>query len=580
MRNRLTPTVSALFLAASLSAAHAEPIATVPPADLILMNARIETAGGAADALAIRGGLIAAIGASKDVAAMAGPATRQIDLGGATVLPGLHDLHVHPVFAGISAKECSIPQGSSLKETQKIVKTCVDRAKPAGWITGGQWDVPALGQMPNRAMLDAVAPDNPVLLWDTSAHSSWANSRALALIGITRDTPNPKLGIIERDAAGEPTGVLREAAAEMAASRVPKHSEADAQSALAWGVNEMLSYGITSFTEAAVGFSTGARNELEAYAALADAGILKQRVRLCLVWAPGDKDAETLIAARNFYSRNRLTADCVKIFLDGVPTDSHTAAMLEPYQGTVAGRDDAASRKGVLSVPQAVLNEAVTRFDRMGLTVKFHAAGDAAVRAGLDAIAAARKHNGFGPQMHNVGHCTFVAKDDIARARAIGATFEVSPYLWGPTPINDSITAAVGPQIIKRVWPVREMIDSGALVVPGSDWSVVPSVNPWPAIETLVTREKPGGSAESFGKGEGISLREALELFTVNSAREEGTANTLGRLEAGMYADFIVVDQDPSSVPIKQVHATKVKMTFIGGEKVFDAATPPTTKAR
>jgi hypothetical protein len=547
---------------------------------LILKNARIGTASGAADALAIRGGLIAAIGASKDVAAMTGPKTRQIDLGGATVLPGLHDLHVHPVFAGISAKECSIPQGSSLKETQKVVKGCVDRAKPAGWITGGQWDVPALGQMPTRAMLDAVAPDNPVLLWDTSAHSSWANSRALALIGITRVTPNPKLGIIERDGAGEPTGILREAAAEMAAARVPKHTEADAQSALAWGVNEMLSFGITSFTEAAVGFSTGAQNELNAYAALADAGILKQRVRLCLVWAPGDKEAEALIAARNEYARSRMSTDCVKIFLDGVPTDSHTAAMLEPYKGTVAGRDDAASRTGVLSVPQAVLNEAVTRFDRMGLTVKFHAAGDAAVRAGLDAIAAARKQNGFGPQMHNVGHCTFVAKEDIARARGIGATFEVSPYLWGPTPINDSIAAAVGPQIIKRVWPVREMIDSGALVVPGSDWSVVPSVNPWPAIETLVTREKPGGSAESFGKAEAISLREALEMFTVNSAREEGTASTLGRIEPGMFADLIVIDRDPSSVPIKQVHATKVKMTFIAGERVFDAATPPTTRAQ
>jgi predicted amidohydrolase YtcJ len=568
------------LMAVSVSPARAQSAAAELPADLILKNARIETAAGAADAMAIRGGLIAAIGTSRDLATMAGPKTQQIDLGGATVLPGLHDLHVHPVFAGISAKECSIPQGSTLKETQKVVKACVERAKPAGWITGGQWDVSALGQMPDRAMLDAVAPDNPVLLWDTSAHSSWANSRALALIGITRDTPNPKLGIIERDAAGEPTGVLREAAAEIAAKRVPKHTEADAQSALAWGVNEMLSFGITSFTEAAVGFSTGARNELAAYTALADAGILKQRVRLCLVWAPGDKDAEALIAMRNVYARARLSPDCVKIFLDGVPTDSHTAAMLEPYKGTVAGRDDAASRMGLLSVPQAVLNEAVTRFDRMGLTVKFHAAGDAAVRAGIDAIAAARRRNGFGPQMHNVGHCTFVAKADIARARGIGATFEVSPYLWGPTPINDSIASAVGPQVIKRVWPVREMIDSGALVVPGSDWSVVPSVNPWPAIETLVTRERPGGSAESFGKAEAISLREALELFTVNSAREEGTASTLGRLDPGMVADFIVIDQDPLSVPIRQVHATKVKMTFIAGEKVFDAATPPATRVQ
>ena len=147
-----------------------------------------------------------------------------------------------------------------------------------------------------------------------------------------------------------------------------------------------------------------------------------------------------------------------------------------------------------------MLNAAVTRFDRMGLTVKFHAAGDAAVHEGLDAIAAARKANGFSGLMHNVGHCTFVAKADIARARAIGATFEVSPYLWGPSPINDSITQAVGPHLIARVWPVREMLEARALVVPGSDWSVVPSVNPWIAIESLVTRERPGGSPDSLAR--------------------------------------------------------------------------------
>jgi predicted amidohydrolase YtcJ len=246
--------------------------------------------------------------------------------------------------------------------------------------------------------------------------------------------------------------------------------------------------------------------------------------------------------------------------------------MLEPYAGTVPGRNDEASRFGLLQVKQDVLDAAVTRFDRMGLTVKFHAAGDAAVRAGLSAIAAARKSNGFSAQMHNVGHCTFVAKDDIARARGIGATFEVSPYLWGPTPINDDITAAVGPETIKRVWPVREMLDGGALVVPGSDWSVVPSVNPWIGIETLVTREKPGGSPNSFGKGEAIGLAEAFKIFTENSAAEEGASDKVGRIEPGMLADVIVVDRNPFEIPITQVHATKVKMTFIAGEKVYDSA--------
>jgi len=174
--------------------------------------------------------------------------------------------------------------------------------------------------------------------------------------------------------------------------------------------------------------------------------------------------------------------------------------------------------------------------------------------------------------MHNVGHCTFVSKEDIARARGIEATFEVSPYLWGPTPINDSISAAVGPELIKRVWPVREMLDSGALVVPGSDWSVVPSVNPWVGIETLVTREVPGGSIRSFGKAEAISVAEAMDLFTANAARQERTANRLGRLDVGMLADMIVVDQDPYRVPPARLHDTHVRMTFIDGEKVYDAS--------
>jgi predicted amidohydrolase YtcJ len=550
------------------------------PVDLLMINGHIKTATGWSEALAIDKGVIVALGTGKELAPLADRNTRVLDLGGDTVLPGLHDLHVHPIFAGISAKDCLIAQGSSLKETQRTVKACVAKAQPHVWITGGQWDASALGRVPNRALLDAVAPDNPVLLWDTSAHSSWANSKALTLIGITRRTPDPAHGIIERDASGEPTGVLREAAADMAATHIPKHSLADAEAALAWSTQEMLSFGITSFTEAAVGFSTGAENELEAYTALSDAGNLKQRVRLCLVWTPGDAKSEALIAARNVHARGRMSVDCVKIFLDGVPTDSHTAALLEDYQGAAGTRADEASRRGLLLIPQDVLNEAVTRFDKMGLTVKFHAAGDAAVREGLNAIEAARKANGFGPQMHNVGHCTFVAPEDIARARAIEATFEVSPYLWGPTPINDSISAAVGPKLIERVWPVREMIDSGALVVPGSDWSVVPSVNPWIAIETLVTREKPGGSAESFGKAEAISLAEALDLFTVNASRQEAMASRVGRIAPGMLADVIVVDRNPFDVPIRQVHAIKVKKTFIGGEQVFDAAgTAPSATA-
>jgi predicted amidohydrolase YtcJ len=546
----------------------------LPPqaADLALVGGHIKTPAGWADSMAVRHGVIVAVGDAESVRAWRGPNTQEVDLHGGTVLPGLHDVHVHPLFGGILQRQCRIPQGSPLAVLQKLVKDCAEKSPGDQWVTGGQWDAPALGSPMHRAQLDAVTGAHPALLDDTSGHSAWANSRALVVAGVTKKRVNPPGGIIERDAKGEPTGVLRESAIDLVRRQVPKPTAAEVRSALAGSLEQMLAVGITSYTEAAVGFVAGSELELDAYAALAEAGQIKQRATLCLTWAPGDEGADKFIARRNLYAIGRVRPDCVKIFLDGVPTEGHTAAMLEPYADQVAGRQDEASRFGMLLVKPEMLNAAVTRFDQMGLTMKFHAAGDAAVRAGLDAIEAARKSNGFSGLMHNVGHCTFVSKDDLGRARRIGATFEVSPYLWAPSPINDSIAKAVGSERIKRVWPVREMLDAGALVVPGSDWAVVPSVNPWIGIETLVTREVPGGSAASFGKAEAISVGEALDLFTINAARQERTRNQLGALEAGMLGDFIVIDRDPYAIPARELHDTKVRMTFINGEKVYDAS--------
>jgi len=565
---------AALCSLALLAVTPCSAAAAAEPASLILRDGHIRTASGWVASMAVRNGVIVALGTSQDLQALSSPGTRVVDLAGATVLPGLSDVHVHPLFAGLMEQRCKISQGSSLAQTRTAVKACIGKAEPDAWITGGQWDAPALGGVPNRAVLDRIAPRQPVYLEDTSGHSAWVNSRALQIAGITRTTANPEGGIIERGPGGEPTGILRESATELVSRHIPKPTPETTRAALQWSLREMLSFGITSYTEAAVGFAAGAERELQAYADLADANVIKQRVTLCITWAPGQPETDQAIAVRNLYARNRVSPSCVKIFLDGVPTDSHTAAMLEPYTGSIHGREDEASKRGMLLVNQDVLNAAVTRFDQMGLTVKFHAAGDAAVRAGLNAIEAARKANGFSGLMHNVGHCTFVAREDIARARAIGATFEVSPYLWGPSPINDSITEAVGDDVIRRVWPVREMLESGALVVPGSDWSVVPSVNPWIALETLVTRELPGGSAKSFGKAEAITLPQALDLFTVNAARQARQSNLVGRIEVGMAADLVVVDRNPYEIPATQIHEVRVRQTYVAGEAVFDATHP------
>jgi predicted amidohydrolase YtcJ len=200
-----------------------------------------------------------------------------------------------------------------------------------------------------------------------------------------------------------------------------------------------------------------------------------------------------------------------------------------------------------------------------------HAAGDAAVRAGLDAIEAARRANGFSAQLHDVAHNSFVHPDDIRRAAQIAATFEMSPYIWYPNPITPDIVKAVGAERMQRWIPLKDAIDAGALVVPGSDWSVVPSVNPWIAIETLVTRRAPGGGGEALGEGQRITLEQAIDLFTVNSARQKGKRAELGTIEPGMLADLVVINQNPFDVPITDVHKTRVLTTLVDGEVVYSA---------
>jgi len=302
--------------------------------------------------------------------------------------------------------------------------------------------------------------------------------------------------------------------------------------------------------------------------------LLKQRVKGCMVWrATSDPDAAKgdpeYITNRNLYARERFAPTCVKMFLDGVPTDSHTAALLQPYEGAKA---DDPRAKGLLQIPAAVLNAAVTRFDAEGLTMKFHAAGDAAVREGLDAIAAAREANGFSGQLHEVAHNSLVDMSDIRRARLIGATFEMSPYIWFPTPLVPDNAKSVGPERMKRWTPVKDAIDADGLVVVGSDWTVMPDVSPWIAIETLVTRQVPGGGGEIIGAQERITLKQAIDLYTVNGAREMRARDKQGALEPGLFADFIVLDRNPLKIPVTQVHDTTVKVVVINGEVVYRRA--------
>jgi predicted amidohydrolase YtcJ len=544
-------------------------VAQTNNADVIFQGGEIYTPKGWVQALAVSNGVIIALGDGASVSRVTGPQTKVVDLKGATVLPGFHDTHVHPMGSGMMHTQCTFPQGSPPNVVLDTVKACVARHKKGEWISGGQWDAASFGKTPvHHSLLDKVAPDNPVALTDISVHAVWLNAKALELAGITAKTPNPEGGVIERDAKGEPTGVLRESARGLLARITPPPSPEQNMEALKWAMGEMLSYGITAYIDAGIG-----EEGLQAYATLADRGELKQRVQGCIAWRPSFGSASMgtpdPIERRNLYTRDRFNPTCIKIVLDGVPTDGHTAAMVEPYAD--ASQTDSTRARGMLMVPSQALKAAVVDFDAHGLTVKMHAAGDAAVRAGLDAIEAARRANGFTGLLHNVSHNSFVQMSDFQRARELSATFEMSPYIWYPNPIIPDIAKAIGPERMRRWTPVKDAIDSGALVVPGSDWAVVPSVNPWIAIETLVTRKAPGGAGEALGEVEKISLEQALDLFTVNSARLMGDRSRTGSIERGMLADLVVVDRNPFKIPITQVHDVRVKMTVINGEIVYQS---------
>jgi hypothetical protein len=534
-----------------------------PP--LRFINGHIYTPLGWRSAMDVRGDRIVRIGTRAQAKQWPRGAAKVVDLGGRTILPGLYDMHVHPVLQAKGDEgRCRIPQDAGPQRLLELVAACVKAAKPGEWVSGGQWQSSLLAGTPiTAATLDAVSPDNPVMLYDVSGHSVWANSRALASAGIGPGTPNPEGGIIERDSAGKPTGVLRETAGRLITVKVPPQPLAETERQLTGHLTMLAGFGVIGFVEA-----MAYRDDLTVYAALADKGILKQRVQACIAFSESGKpnpEFERTLAMRKQFARATFNADCVKVFADGVPTESHTGAMLADYQ---AGQPNAPA-KGLLLFDPAAMAADVTRWDKLGVTVMFHAAGDRAVRAALDAIAAARKANGMGGPIHQVGHSTFVDPADMPRFKALNTAVEYSPYLWDPQPINDDITSAVGSPRIDRVWPIREGFESGALVIAGSDWAVVPSPNPWIGIETAVTRRNPGGGTRSYGLKEAITLRQAVTMFTIDAARRMGMGSKAGSLEPGKLADFIVLDRDPFAIPVTEIHQTTVLETWVGGKQVF-----------
>ena len=542
-------------------------------ADTILTNGQIYAAGGQwAEALAIKRGVIVALGDNAKVQSYRGPNSKVMDLQGRTVLPGFHDMHVHPLGAGELLRSCVLKREAAPSEIRATVSACAAKAKPGEWITGGSWVNDVFKAEPqDRALLDEAAPNNPVVLSDETYHSTWVNSMALKVAGITKDTPNPLNGVIEHRANGEPNGLLRESASNLVRAKIPPSTAEDDAAALRLALQTMLASGITSLQDA-----MASRQTLTAFALLADRGELKQRVKECLGWsyhAEGvDPNFEAIYNERNLYRRDRLEPSCVKIVGDGVPGEGHTAGMIEPYMAPVPGDTDDARRYGILNVPQNVLDSVVTRFDKDGMSVVIHCTGDACAKEAVNAIASARRANGWSGVLHQIAHNDFTTAEDLMRGRQIGATFEYSAYLYYWNGVTRTYFKAVGAKPFERFKPVQETIADGAIALEGSDWPVSPTPNPWIAIETLITRRRPGGGGDepALAPNQAITMKDAIDIYTVNAAKQFGNADRVGSIKPGLFADLIVVDRNPFKVPITTVHDTKVETAIINGEVVYE----------
>ncbi len=537
-------------------------------ADEIYNNARIYTLEADlpwAEAIAVKEGVILAVGSNEEISAMAGPDTNMIDLDGKMIMPGIHDTHAHPVDAGITELyECSF-RTTDLTEALETIRGCAADAQPGQWITGGQWFESYFeeGVMP-KSVLDELPIDNPIFFMDWSVHNAWLNSRALDLLLIINDTPNPKGGAIVRDLnSGEATGILLDNAAYNFKREVDQYSIAQYKEAIRWSIDQMVQVGITTYKDALT-----IADSLAAYIELDQEEALKTRVKTSLswksAWADSHESELAVIANRGAYTSEHLDTDFAKIMLDGIPP-TYTAALIEPYMPSEEFGDD---YHGYTMLEADELIQDVVNLDAQGITVKIHATGDASVRMALNAFEAAREINGNTGLIHEVSHAEMIHPDDLMRFYELNVAPEMGPNLWYPAALGD-LRPLLG-EGRHLFWQINTLYESGALVIYGSDWPVVPSPNPWTGIEAMVTRMDPSGQDPTVGwTDEAVDMETAIKIFTINGAIANKDGESSGSLVAGKHADFIVLDRNIFEVPIEDVGETQILLTVVAGKRVY-----------
>ncbi len=534
-------------------------------ADLLIVGAPVYTADPArpwADAVAVRAGRVAAAGPERDLAELRGPSTRVLRLDGGLVLPGFQDAHVHTAAGGLELAQCDLHEVEPAAYAATVARYAADHPGDP-WVLGGGWVMDAFGTAgPHRSALDAVVADRPVLLESTDGHSAWVNGLALELAGITRVTPDPPRGRIERDAAGEPTGALHEAAKALVGDLAPEPGQAEWEAAVERGQAHLHRLGITAWQDAAV-----EPDMLAAYRAVAERGRLTGRAVAALRWEveAGGAQLADLVERRRTGTVGRLRASAVKIFSDGV-FENRTAAMLEPYLDA-DGRPTGNLGIGMLAADE--LARVVTALDAEAFDVHVHAIGDRAVRDTLDAFQAAAAANGRRDARHQIAHLQFVHPDDRPRFRRLGVVANAQPF-WSCLDgyMRELTLPFLEPERAGWQYPWASLRRAGAVLAFGSDWTVS-TANPLEEIEVAVRRVAPGDpDGEPFLPDERVDLPAALDAFTSGSAYALRLEAETGSVTPGKLADLAVLDRDPFDPATGPIAGARVLATLVEGEPV------------
>jgi predicted amidohydrolase YtcJ len=574
MMTRIVP-ILLLATASGLSAQSGGGAASVPKpkADLIFTHANIYTgavdaasslaAEKRAEALAVSGDRILAVGARAEVMQFKGPETKIIDLEGRIVMPGFNDAHMHLASAGLEKMNVDLVGTKTLEEFRERLRVKCEAAAPGEWVVGGGWDETLwpVKVLPTRWDLDEVSGKHPVYLSRVDGHIGVANTRALQLASVTVASRDPEGGKIDRDESGTPNGILREKAQGAVFAVIPKPTHDKRRQGIELALADLVSHGITSAQD----FSQW--EDFQTYEELEKEGKLNARIS---EWLPFDDSLEELNRKRASHpaSDNLLHTGMLKGFMDG-SLGSKTAALLEPYS------DDPAN-SGLPQYEVSKLNAMTKERVLAGYQVGFHAIGDRGVKMALDAFAEAEKAakeakvkavNGGSDYRLRVEHAQVTKPLEISRFKELKVIASMQPsHLL--TDMNWA-ESRLGPKRAEHSYAWAEFRDHGVTLAFGTDYPVEP-VTPFRGLYAAVTRMSEDGK-KSYYRAQKLNIEQAIAAYTTGSAFAEFEEKQKGKLEPGMLADFVVLDQDITAALPPKMLETKVLRTVLGGKTVYQA---------